>query len=338
MSDFREEEALGKLYDRRTARRLFRYLRPYKSWVVLATLLTLPIAPLAAVGPKLFQVAVDRYIVPAMRSELALDAAVRGIGWMSLLLGGLSRSGLFLPVHPDSRHAKGRAGNHVRPAQGNLLPSAAVAHELLRPQPGRPPGHPRHHRRRRAQRPVHHRRRRHGQRRLPAHPLRLHHAADELAPGAGHLRRAAADLPFHLDVPQSRARRQSPHPHRHCPHQRLPAGAHLRHERRAALQPRAQGPRPVRRAQSPAHGGLQGRHPGLCPLLSDRRIPRRRRHPHRVLVRRARRARGHGRHRRAHRLHAVRPALLPAHSGPQRKIQHPADRHDRRRAHLQAPR
>ena len=34
MSDFREEEALGKLYDRRTARRLFRYLRPYKSWVV----------------------------------------------------------------------------------------------------------------------------------------------------------------------------------------------------------------------------------------------------------------------------------------------------------------
>ncbi len=34
MSDFREEEALGKLYDRRTARRLFRYLRPYKGWVV----------------------------------------------------------------------------------------------------------------------------------------------------------------------------------------------------------------------------------------------------------------------------------------------------------------
>jgi ATP-binding cassette, subfamily B, multidrug efflux pump len=86
MSDFREEEALGKLYDRRTARRLFRYLRPYKRWVVLAVFLTLPIAPLAAVGPKLFQVAVDSYIVPAMRSELALDVAVRGIGWMSLLL------------------------------------------------------------------------------------------------------------------------------------------------------------------------------------------------------------------------------------------------------------
>jgi ATP-binding cassette subfamily B multidrug efflux pump len=86
MSDFREEEKLGKLYDRRTAARLFRYLRPYKNWVILATFLTIPIAPLAAVGPKLFQVAVDRYVIPALRNELALDAAVRGIGLMSLLL------------------------------------------------------------------------------------------------------------------------------------------------------------------------------------------------------------------------------------------------------------
>ncbi|HEY4580262.1 MAG TPA: ABC transporter ATP-binding protein [Candidatus Acidoferrales bacterium] len=88
MSDFREEEALGKLYDRRTARRLFRYLRPYAGWVAVATLLTLPIAPLAAIGPKLFQIAVDQYIVPALRNELAADAAARGIGWMSLLLVG----------------------------------------------------------------------------------------------------------------------------------------------------------------------------------------------------------------------------------------------------------
>jgi ATP-binding cassette subfamily B protein len=88
VSDFREEEALGKLYDRRTARRLFRYLRPYKSWVTVAILLTLPIAPLAAVGPKLFQLAVDRYIVPAMHNELTAAAAARGIGWMSLLLVG----------------------------------------------------------------------------------------------------------------------------------------------------------------------------------------------------------------------------------------------------------
>jgi ATP-binding cassette, subfamily B, multidrug efflux pump len=88
MSDIREEEALGKLYDRHTAARLFRYLRPYTNWVIVATILTLPIAPLAAVGPKLFQVAVDRYIIPALHNELALNAAVRGIGWMSILLVG----------------------------------------------------------------------------------------------------------------------------------------------------------------------------------------------------------------------------------------------------------
>jgi len=88
VSDFREEEALGKLYDRRTARRLFRYLRPYARWVAVAILLTLPIAPLAAIGPKLFQLAVDQYIVPVLRNELAAEVAVRGIGWMSLLLVG----------------------------------------------------------------------------------------------------------------------------------------------------------------------------------------------------------------------------------------------------------
>ncbi len=88
MSDFREEESLGKLYDRRTAARLFRYLKPYKGLVILAIFLTIPIAPLAAIGPKLFQLAVDNYIVPALRSQIGLDAAVRGVGWMALLLVG----------------------------------------------------------------------------------------------------------------------------------------------------------------------------------------------------------------------------------------------------------
>ena len=36
MSDFREEEALGKVYDSRLARRLFGYLRPYRTWVIIA--------------------------------------------------------------------------------------------------------------------------------------------------------------------------------------------------------------------------------------------------------------------------------------------------------------
>ena len=85
MSDFREEEALGKVYDSRLARRLFRYLRPYRRLVAIAALLTLPVAPLAAVGPKLFEIAVDRYFVPVLHDQITRTSAVRGLGWISLI-------------------------------------------------------------------------------------------------------------------------------------------------------------------------------------------------------------------------------------------------------------
>lgn len=85
MSDFREEEALGKVYDSRLAKRLFRYLRPYRGWVAIAALLTIPVAPLAALGPWLFEIAVDRYFVPALRHAITQGAAVLGLGWISLV-------------------------------------------------------------------------------------------------------------------------------------------------------------------------------------------------------------------------------------------------------------
>ena len=85
MSDFREEEALGKVYDRRLAQRLFRYLRPYGKWVAIAAALTIPIAPLAAAGPWLFEVSVDRYIEPALHHEITAAAGARGLGQMSVL-------------------------------------------------------------------------------------------------------------------------------------------------------------------------------------------------------------------------------------------------------------
>src|SRR5690349_12668731 len=85
MSDFREEEALGKVYDSRLAKRLFRYLRPYRGWVTIAALLTIPVAPLAAVGPWLFERAVDLYIVPSLHHQIPQAQAVRGLGWISLL-------------------------------------------------------------------------------------------------------------------------------------------------------------------------------------------------------------------------------------------------------------
>src|SRR4029077_4080899 len=85
MSDFREEEALGKVYDSRLARRLFGYLRPYTGWVAIAALLTIPVGPLAAAGPWLFEIAVDRYIVPSLHHQMAQSVAVLGLGWVSLM-------------------------------------------------------------------------------------------------------------------------------------------------------------------------------------------------------------------------------------------------------------
>jgi ATP-binding cassette subfamily B multidrug efflux pump len=85
MSDFREEEALGKAYDAQLLRRLITYLRPYKMTVVVAVFLTLLVGPLTVVAPKLFGYAVDRYIVPGVDGVIPWPAALRGVGLISLL-------------------------------------------------------------------------------------------------------------------------------------------------------------------------------------------------------------------------------------------------------------
>jgi ATP-binding cassette, subfamily B, multidrug efflux pump len=96
MSDFREEEALGKVYDSGLARRLMGYLRPYAGWVVFAALLTLAVAPLAAAGPKIFEVAIDRYIIPALNGGITRRAGGRGLAEMSLLYLTTLALGFFL--------------------------------------------------------------------------------------------------------------------------------------------------------------------------------------------------------------------------------------------------
>jgi ATP-binding cassette, subfamily B, multidrug efflux pump len=83
MSDHREEEALGKVYDSRLTRRLLQYLRPYRWQVVFALALTLAVTPLEFISPKLFQLGVDRYIVPVTRSELPYKIGMRGLGWVT---------------------------------------------------------------------------------------------------------------------------------------------------------------------------------------------------------------------------------------------------------------
>jgi hypothetical protein len=50
MSDFREEEKLGKLYDSQLTHRLLKYLRPYRWHVVGAVSFTLAITAMELAG------------------------------------------------------------------------------------------------------------------------------------------------------------------------------------------------------------------------------------------------------------------------------------------------
>jgi ATP-binding cassette subfamily B protein len=59
-----EEEALGKIYDRRLMRRLLRYLGPYKLEVAFSFLLVIAGSALKLVGPYLTKVAIDEHITP----------------------------------------------------------------------------------------------------------------------------------------------------------------------------------------------------------------------------------------------------------------------------------
>jgi ATP-binding cassette subfamily B protein len=61
-TSFHEEEALGKIYDRRLMRRLLAYLGPYKLTVVFSLLLVIAASALKLVGPYLTKVAIDDYI------------------------------------------------------------------------------------------------------------------------------------------------------------------------------------------------------------------------------------------------------------------------------------
>ena len=84
MSDFREEEKLGKLYDSQITRRLMHYLRPYRWQVVFAVSFTLGVTAMELVGPWLFGTGVDRYVVPGFDGKLAQHAALTGLVWVAL--------------------------------------------------------------------------------------------------------------------------------------------------------------------------------------------------------------------------------------------------------------
>jgi ATP-binding cassette subfamily B multidrug efflux pump len=85
MSNIHEEEALGKAYDASLMRRLLQYLQPYRWRVIFALTLTLAVTPLELAPPRLFQIAVDRFLVPASHQQVALSAAKRGLIIVSLI-------------------------------------------------------------------------------------------------------------------------------------------------------------------------------------------------------------------------------------------------------------
>ncbi len=82
MSDHREEEALGKVYDAHLTRRLLRYMRPYRWEVAFALALTVAVTALEIVSPKLFQIGVDRFIVPGATHLIEKAVAFRGLAWV----------------------------------------------------------------------------------------------------------------------------------------------------------------------------------------------------------------------------------------------------------------
>lgn len=90
MADHHEEEQLGKVYDVRVARRLFRYLAPYKRPVALAIILTIGLNLVRQLGPLLTKWTIDDYVSPAASGAIKPDDAFRGIFWLAVAyLGSL---------------------------------------------------------------------------------------------------------------------------------------------------------------------------------------------------------------------------------------------------------
>ncbi|MBD0369519.1 MAG: ABC transporter ATP-binding protein [Pyrinomonadaceae bacterium] len=76
VKQFHEEEAIGKTYDFRVARRLLRYLKPYTGTLIFALVLTLVLNLLGILQPKFTQYAIDWYIIPRDTTGLNLFVLV----------------------------------------------------------------------------------------------------------------------------------------------------------------------------------------------------------------------------------------------------------------------
>src|SRR5262245_11626775 len=84
-SDHHEEEQLGQPYDARAARRLIRYLAPYKHLVLIALILTISVNLVRQGGPLLTKWAIDDYVTPATDGAMGVDDAFRGITLLAVV-------------------------------------------------------------------------------------------------------------------------------------------------------------------------------------------------------------------------------------------------------------
>ena len=76
VKQFHEEEAIGKTYDFKVARRLLAYLRPYLKLLAPALVFTLLLNLLGILQPKFTQYAIDWYIIPRKTDSLRLFVLV----------------------------------------------------------------------------------------------------------------------------------------------------------------------------------------------------------------------------------------------------------------------
>jgi ATP-binding cassette subfamily B protein len=88
MNDFREEEKLGKVYDAHLTRRLLKYMRPYRWWVTAAVSMALAVAAMELVGPFLFHIGIDWYIVPGFAGDIPRQHAAAGLLWVVIVFVG----------------------------------------------------------------------------------------------------------------------------------------------------------------------------------------------------------------------------------------------------------
>lgn len=92
-----DDELQQRSYDARLMRRLLRYTRPYRRWLVAATILLVLLSVLNNITPLLIMRAVDQYINNPARTLLESDAATDAAAWNDAVAADM-RGLLFVVV------------------------------------------------------------------------------------------------------------------------------------------------------------------------------------------------------------------------------------------------